>query len=105
WYINGSLTFTQADNAAIPNDAWAGFMDQTELGTGAFDGFRVSNMARYTGSSFTLPTADLAADTNTLVDYNFENHPVGKQPSLLLTPFTPWLPVSAGSWPDSSTNH
>src|SRR5713226_702436 len=104
-YINGSLTFTQADNAAIPGDAWAGFMDQSELGQGAFDGFRVSNMARYTTSSFSIPTADTVADSNTMVDYNFDNYPVGKQPSILLTPFYPYGPVSAGNWPDSSSHH
>ena len=104
-YINGALIFTVADSAAIPIDAWAGFMDQTELGAGAFDGFRISNLARYTGSSFSVPTSDTTADSNTMVDYNFDNYAVGKQPGMLLTPFMPWLPISAGSWPDSSSHN
>ena len=104
-YINGTLIFTIADSAAIPTDAWAGFMDQTELGAGAFDGFRISNLARYTGSSFSVPTSDTTADSNTMVDYNFDNYAVGKQPAMLLTPFMPWLPISAGSWPDSSSHN
>jgi RHS repeat-associated protein len=104
-YINGALIFTAADSAAIPADAWAGFFDESELAQGAFDGFRVSSVARYTSSSFSVPTADTTADASTLVDYNFDNYSVGKQPSMLLTPFYPWTPITAGSWPDSSSHH
>jgi RHS repeat-associated protein len=104
-YINGLLIFTVADSASIPADALAGFFDQTELGQGAFDSFRVSSVARYTSDTFSVPTADTTADANTQVDYNFDNYPVGKQPRLLLTPFDPWTVISAGNWPDSSTHH
>jgi RHS repeat-associated protein len=104
-YANGNLIFTQADSAAIPGDSWPGFMDQTELAQGAFDGFRVSNVARYTGSSFSVPTADTTADANTLVDYNFDNYPVGKQESELITPFNPWGATTWGNWPDSSSHN
>lgn len=104
-YVNGSMIFSRPDSAAIPGDAWAGFMDQSELTQGAFDGFRVSNVARYTATSFSVPSADTTADANTLLDYNFDNYSVGKQPSELLTPFSPWNTVGWGNWPDSSTHH
>src|SRR5438132_6267511 len=104
-YVNGSLVFTQADNAAIPIDGPAGFYDETALRQAAFDGFRVSNNAVYTSSSFTVPAADLAADPNhTLVDYSFDNYPVGKLQSELLTPFGPYSTTYWGNWPDSSPN-
>lgn len=104
-YVNGNLIFTQADSAAIPGDSWPGFMDQTELAQGAFDGFRVSNIARYTGTSFSVPTADTTADSNTIVDYTFDNYPVGKQESEMLTPFNPWGATTWGNWPDSSSHN
>jgi RHS repeat-associated protein len=103
-YINGALSFTVADSAAIPANAWAGFFDETELRTGAFDGFRVSNIARYTGSAMTVPSADPPSDANTLVDYNFDNYSVGAKDGILMTPFSPWSPITGGNWPDSSTN-
>ncbi|MDY6805044.1 MAG: LamG-like jellyroll fold domain-containing protein [Cyanobacteriota bacterium] len=38
---------------------------------GHLDTLRISNVARYTGSSFDAPTGDLSSDTNTLMLYNF----------------------------------
>jgi RHS repeat-associated protein len=104
-YANGSLVHSQADSAAIPVDAPAGFYDETALRQAAFDGFRISNYAVYTSPTFTVPAADLAADPNhTVVDYNFDNYPVGKLQGELLTPFAPYSTTYWGNWPDSSPN-
>jgi RHS repeat-associated protein len=102
-FINGSQSFSQPASAAIPKSAWAGFFDETELRAGAFDGFRVSNTARYTGTSFNVPTVDPPADANTLVDYNFNNYPVGQLQGLELSWHAPWVPVRWGDFPDSSS--
>jgi RHS repeat-associated protein len=102
-YINGNQTFAQPANAAIPSSAWAGFFDETELRTGAFDGFRVSNTARYTGANFAVPSVDPPADTNTLLDYNFNNYPVGALDGMELSWHNPWAPTRWGYFPDSSS--
>jgi hypothetical protein len=40
---------------------------------GFMDSLRISDMARYSGSSFTAPTGDFASDANTLLLYNFDD--------------------------------
>ncbi|HXC79179.1 MAG TPA: fibronectin type III domain-containing protein [Candidatus Acidoferrum sp.] len=102
-YINGTQSFSQPASAAIPKSAWAGFFDETELRAGAFDGFRVSNMARYTGTSFGVPTTEPPADANTLVDYKFNDYPVGALDGTELSWHNPWTPVRWGYFTDSSS--
>ncbi len=55
----GGSAFDNAQNSAVP--AMLGLMDSV----------RISNVARYSGASFTPPTGDMTSDANTLLLFNF----------------------------------
>jgi hypothetical protein len=80
-YLDGSLVGSRSVSGDIddsPNTApavGAQFFDQTAILSNAFigliDTLRISNVARYSGASFSAPTGDLGSDAGTLILYNF----------------------------------
>jgi hypothetical protein len=85
-YLDGVLVASRAVTNADISDA-ANSLIPASLGSGrhsgggitypsfigGLDSFRVSNVARYTGGSFTPPTGDMATDANTLMLLNFDS--------------------------------
>src|SRR5207344_2942033 len=82
-YVDGVLAISRATPSFDANDAdgtaHIGATDRDSLIAPSFIGFldsiRISDVARYTGSSFTPPTGDMASDANTLLLYNFDEAP------------------------------
>lgn len=82
-YLDGVLASSRVRSGPVPNSGLSamsigaftepvppGFRDSF---LGVLDTVRVSNIARYSGSSFTLPAGDLTSDANTLLLYNFND--------------------------------
>ena len=65
--IDDDGTSTPAVGAQIFQDT--SFMAQSFIGQ--IDSLRISNVARYTGASFSAPQGDLGSDSGTLLLYNF----------------------------------
>jgi hypothetical protein len=80
-YLNGTLVASQANSSGDVGDGGglahvgAIFRDGVVRNgfVGYIDSLRISDAARYSGSSFTAPTGDLASDANTLLLYNFDD--------------------------------
>jgi len=84
-YLDGGLVASRTVTGDIGNwpqaDSWypgaigASVFDRTTVPARSFIGcletVRVSDTARYSGTSFTAPTGDLTTDANTLLLYNF----------------------------------
>ncbi len=83
-YLDGTLVASQANGNGDVGDSTglahvgAIFRDGAVRSgfVGYIDSLRISDVARYSGESFTAPTGDLASDTDTLLLYNF-NDPAG----------------------------
>ena len=71
-YINGTLEET----GSTPNRPDDGLFNIGENGFGDFDGYidevRVSDIARYEGSSFTEPTSEFSVDSDTIALLHFD---------------------------------
>lgn len=81
-YLDGSLVGSRAAVGVIANSAGTPFLgaifrDSVMVNSflGYMDSFRMSNNVRYTGTTFTPPTGDLANDANTLMLFNFNESP------------------------------
>ncbi|MDQ4127661.1 MAG: Ig-like domain-containing protein, partial [Actinomycetota bacterium] len=83
-YLDGTLVASQANGNGDVGDSTglahvgAIFRDGAVRSgfVGYIDSLRISDVARYSGESFTAPTGDLATDADTLLLYNF-NDPAG----------------------------
>jgi len=79
WYFDGSRleTSSYTDTGSTLNAVLFGLSGArlTVPGTGRFvyDEFRISNIARYSGTTYTLP-GEFTNDANTLALYHFENN-------------------------------
>lgn len=80
-YVDGTLkgtsTFTEA--ASQTGASWLGQMQTTSTGpsfqfNGQIDEVRISNIARYTASTYTVPTAPFTTDSNTLGLYHLDGN-------------------------------
>jgi hypothetical protein len=79
-YLDGSLVASRAASAFDVSDADGtahigaifrdGIVQSSFIGT--LDSLRVSDVARYSGTSFTPPTGDMTSDADTLLLYNFD---------------------------------
>jgi hypothetical protein len=67
-WIGGYLLGQTAVGGISDNGLRAGFQ-------GYIDTLRISNVARYSGDSFTAPSSKLSTDGNTLLLYNFDAQP------------------------------
>jgi hypothetical protein len=80
WYYNGTRleTSSYTDTGSTLDAVLFGLSGSrnTSPATGRFvyDEFRISNTARYSGSTYTLPTTAFVNDSNTLALYHFENN-------------------------------
>ena len=80
WYYNGSRleTSSYTDTGSTLDAVLFGLSGSrtTSPPTGRFvyDEFRISNIARYSGTSYSLPTESFVNDSNTLALYHFENN-------------------------------
>lgn len=80
-YLDGSLIGERSVSGDIDDSSntapavGAQFFDQTNFMSSSFigqiDTLRISNVARYSGSSFSAPGGDLGTDAGTLILYNF----------------------------------
>jgi hypothetical protein len=80
-YLDGNLLGSRAvsgdidDSSATAPAVGAQFFDTTSFLSASFigliDTLRISNVARYSGSSFAAPGGDLGSDAGTLILYNF----------------------------------
>jgi hypothetical protein len=80
-YLDGSLVGSRTVSGDIDDSSnttpavGAQFFDATNIMSSSFigqiDTLRISNVARYSGSSFSAPAGDLATDAGTLILYNF----------------------------------
>jgi hypothetical protein len=78
-YVNGTRVATTSQDGAFSPGVGDGDLyvsdDQTSWGGAALDGrideLRISNSARYSGASITVPTGPFAADGNTAALYHF----------------------------------
>jgi hypothetical protein len=70
-----SVTGDIDDDGSSPAAIGAQFFQDTSFMTRSFrgdiDSLRISNVARYSGASFSAPTGDMASDGATLLLYNF----------------------------------
>lgn len=82
-YVNGTLLASRPISITVGNSSGPGYIGSIQRGAlfinsfrGYLDAFRISDVARYAGASFTPPLGDLPSDANTLLLYNF-NEPAG----------------------------
>jgi formylglycine-generating enzyme required for sulfatase activity len=69
-YLNGSLVATRASqNQNVWETTTSSFLGYGWLGY--LSSFRISNVARYSGASYTVPNRKLANDSSTLMLFNF----------------------------------
>ncbi len=82
YYVDGALAFsrTTASFDASDGDGTAqiggilrDIMNDSFIGV--LDSLRISDVTRYSGTSFTPPTGDMTSDANTLLLYNFDDAP------------------------------
>jgi hypothetical protein len=78
-YVDGQLVGSQPASGDIRDSDGAPFIGAIERDgslsgsfTGYMDSFRVSDVARYSGNSFSAPTGDFSSDANTQILYNFD---------------------------------
>jgi hypothetical protein len=81
-YLDGRRIGARPAAGTIANGGGTGFVGAilrdvgvTKGLVGYLDTLRISSVARYFGSSFTAPSGDLSADSNTLLLYNFNEAP------------------------------
>jgi RHS repeat-associated protein len=101
-YINGSQICGQATAAAAVPAAPFGLMDGSGMNQNYLDEFRVSNVARWTGLTFTPPTQQYATDANTNVLWHFNDYPISKLPSMRIIPGAPDGGIIPSTYRDSS---
>ena len=106
-YVNGVQVFQQATSGAqVPAGQLAGYSDGYERKTIGIDEFRVSSTARYTGSSFEVPTAPFSAGApNTTVLWHFDEQGIHKLWDPTIPPSQLLPKTFDGMFPDSSGNH
>ena len=82
-YLDGNLLASQTGNASIGNGNGIAHIGAIDRGIiynsflGYMDSFRISDIARYSGSSFSAPSGNLSNDGNTVLLYNFQDNPLG----------------------------
>lgn len=79
-YFDGVLVGSRAAAGSVSNSAGLAYIGANPIhGNTAFigliDSLRVSDVARYSGPSFTPPSGDLTSDANTQLLYNFDDPP------------------------------
>jgi hypothetical protein len=93
-YINGTRE-TQGTFSSTFSGSYAAYVGEDGRGNGDFNGYisnaRISDNARYSGASFTVPTAPFASDSNTLLltsqsNRFIDNSSTGRSISLSGTP-------------------
>ncbi len=87
-YWNGALVTTFAA-ISTPANQFGFFIEGTTASSGNFavDEIRLSSVARYAGSSFTVPTEPFTQDPQTVLLWHLDNSPLGE-----------WASVSGGSY-------
>jgi len=75
-YTNGRLetTLSRGFSFSSTTDLWiGGYTNAQQMKNGYIDEFRISNIARYTDSSYTIPTSAFVEDENTIFLNHFDN--------------------------------
>lgn len=78
-YSNGTRVWNGSASTLMPSvsSTFVQFGHQNSIGNDigiAFDEFRISNIARYTGASITVPTSAFVNDVNTLALFHYNNN-------------------------------
>lgn len=79
-YVDGNRVATSASNPTIGSSTTLFLEGLASAGfdwTGALDEVRVSTVARYSGTTYTVPTAAFVSDSDTSVIYHLETDAVG----------------------------
>ena len=73
--FTGNITQKDNEQMVVPGrvQRWPDGGNDFAGAAGSVDSIRISNTARYTGASFTAPTAKFTADANTLLVVNFDS--------------------------------
>ena len=105
-YEAGTQVFQQASSGAqVPASQYAGYSDTYERGTIGLDEFRVSSVARYSGSSFQVPAAPFSGSTpNTTLLWHFDEQGIRKMWNPIIAPSQQLPKTFNGEFPDSSGN-
>lgn len=85
-YVNGSQVCSTATTGAALAAGPAGWMDEVALRQTKFDEFRISNIARYTGASMTVPTSEFPNnEANTMVLWHLNDYGLAKLPATAIS--------------------
>jgi len=106
-YVNGTQVFQQASSGAqVPASQLAGYSDSFEHATIGLDEFRVSSVARYSGSSFIVPTSPFGGNVaNTTLLWHFDEQGIRKMWNPSIPPSQQFPKTFNGEFPDASGNH
>jgi RHS repeat-associated protein len=105
-YVGGNQVFQQASSGAqVPANQYAGYSDGDERRTIGLDEFRVSSVARYTGSSFQVPTSPFSGTfANTTLLWHFDEQGIRKMWNPTIAPSQQFPKTFNGEFPDASGN-